>query len=181
MYDLNNRLWLAVGLIGLLWSGMGSLPARAADAASPPAIKIAVFDFELEDVSPAASQPGQSPSESARLQDVTAAARRVLAQSGRYSIVDVSQADAAPVRQKSLRHCDGCEAGIALQLGADQALVGVVQRVTMTDYYIVIQIRDCRTGKLVDQQAANFAGGDEGWASGVASLIRHQVLAVDTR
>jgi hypothetical protein len=49
----------------------------------------------------------------------------------------------------------------------------------MTDYYIMIQITDCRTGKLVNQQAANFAGGDEGWASGVGSLIRHQVLAVD--
>jgi hypothetical protein len=110
------------------------------------------------------------------LQDVTNAARRVLAQSGRYSIIDVSKVDAPPVRQKSLRNCDGCEAGIALQLGAEQALLGVVRRVTMTDYYVMIQISDCRTGKVINQQAANFAGGDDGWASGVASLIRHQVL-----
>jgi hypothetical protein len=46
----------------------------------------------------------------------------------------------------------------------------------MTDYYVMIQISDCRTGKVINQQAANFAGGDDGWASGVASLIRHQVL-----
>jgi hypothetical protein len=29
---------------------------------------------------------------------------------------------------------------------------------------------------VLNQQAANFAGGDDGWASGVASLIKHQVL-----
>jgi hypothetical protein len=45
----------------------------------------------------------------------------------------------------------------------------------MTDYYVLVQIRDARTGKILDQQAANFAG--DGWASGVAALIRHQVLA----
>jgi hypothetical protein len=46
----------------------------------------------------------------------------------------------------------------------------------MTDYYVWIQISDARTGKVLNQQAANFAGGDDGWASGVASLIKHQVL-----
>jgi hypothetical protein len=176
MYLVSNRRWLAIGSIGVLLLGIGCLPARAADAGNPPPIRIAVFDFELEDVSPAASQPGQTPADPARLQDVTNAARRVLAQSGRYSIIDVSKVDAPPVRQKSLRNCDGCEAGIALQLGAEQALLGVVRRVSMTDYYVLIQISDCRTGKVVNQQAANFAGGEEGWASGVAMLIRHQVL-----
>jgi hypothetical protein len=33
------------------------------------------------------------------------------------------------------------------------------------------------SGRLViDSQAANFAGGEEGWASGVRMLIKHQVL-----
>jgi curli biogenesis system outer membrane secretion channel CsgG len=77
--------------------------------------------------------------------------------------------------EKRLRDCDGCDAAIALQLGAAQSLVGVVRRVTMTDYYVQIQIRDARTGEILDQQAANFAG--DGWASGVSALIRHQVLA----
>ena len=110
---------------------------------------------------------------------VSAAARRVLAQSGRYRLVDVSKADAKPVTDKSLRDCDGCETAIALQLGADQALIGVIRRATMTDYYVLIQISDCHTGKVLDQQAANFAGGDDGWPSGVASLIKRQVLLSD--
>ena len=81
------------------------------------------------------------------------------------------------VTEKSLRNCNGCEAGIALQLGAEQSLIAVVTRVTQTDYYVLIQIRDARTGTILDQQEANFAGGDEGWASGVRMLIKHQVLA----
>ena len=103
----------------------------------------------------------------------------MLAQSGRYSLVDVSKVEAKPVTEKSLRNCDGCEIGIALQLGAEQSFVGVVRRATMTDYYVMIQISDCRTGKVINQQVANFAGGQDGWASGARMLIRHGVLARD--
>jgi hypothetical protein len=152
------------------------LPALAADAQKSPPVKIAVFDFELEDVSAAASLSGEPTTSTATMEKVSAEARRVLAQSGRYSLIDVSKVDAKPVTEKSLRNCGGCEAAIALQFGADQSLVGVVRRVTMTDYYVLIQISDCRTGKVLNQEAVNFAGGDDGWPSGVASVIRHRVL-----
>jgi hypothetical protein len=165
-----------IASIGVLLFSAACFPALAANPAKALPIKIAVFDFELDDVSPAASASGVSSSGADVMEKVSGAARRVLAQSGRYSVVDVSRVDAKPVKEKSLRDCNGCEAGIALQLGADQSLIGVVRRVTMTDYYVWIQISDARTGKVLDQQAANFAGGDDGWASGVASLIRRQVL-----
>lgn len=172
-----QRTWPAIGFTGILLLVAGFLPALPADAGKSPPVKLAVFDFELEDVSPAASLLGRSTSSAAMMQKVSSEARRVLAQSGRYNLIDVSKADAKPVTEKSLRNCDGCDAGIALQLGAEQSLVGVVKRVTMTDYYVVIQISDCRTGKILDQQEANFAGGDDGWASGVRMLIKHQILA----
>jgi hypothetical protein len=142
----------------------------------PQVVKLAVFDFELEDVSPAASLLGQTTSDEAVMEKVSSEARRMLAESGRFILVDVSKIDAAPVKAKSLRDCDGCEAGIALQLGADQALIGVVRRVTQTDYYVQIQISDAQTGKVLNQQDANFAGGPDGWASGVRMLLKHQVL-----
>jgi hypothetical protein len=166
-------------MIGVLWLFAAALPALAADAENAPPIKIAVFDFELEDVSPAASLPGANAGTAATMEKVSSEARRMLAQSGRYSLIDVSKVDAKPVTEKSLRNCDGCEIGIALQLGAEQSLVGVVRRATMTDYYVMIQISDCRTGKIVNQQVANFAGGEDGWASGARMLIRHGVLASD--
>jgi hypothetical protein len=190
LYITCNRVASIIGSVGLAWLAVGivlpvaALAAEAAAAGKAAPIKIAVFDFELEDVSPAASQQRASPAPTASdsaaiMQKVSNEARRLLLQSGRYTLVDVSKSDAKPVIDKSLRDCDGCEAGIALQLGADQAMVGVVRRITMTDYYVMFQISDCRTGKVLDQQVANFAGGDDGWASGVGMLIRHTVLAGD--
>jgi hypothetical protein len=172
-----DRTLSAIGSIGVLLLSFAFLPAMDADAEKSPPVKIAVFDFELEDVSAAASLLGASTSSAAIMEKVSSEARRVLAQSGRYSLIDVSKVDAKPVMEKSLRNCNGCEAGIALQLGAEQSLMGVVRRVSMTDYYVLIQISDCRTGKVLNQQEANFAGGDDGWASGVRMLIKHQVLA----
>jgi len=142
----------------------------------PPVVKLAVFDFELEDVTPAASLLGETTSNEATMEKVSSEARRMLAQSGRFILIDVSKVDAGPVRAKSLRNCNGCEAGIALQFGAEQALIGVVRRVTQTDYYVVVQISDAQTGKVLDRQEANFAGGPDGWASGVRMLIKHQIL-----
>jgi hypothetical protein len=172
-----NRTLSIIGSIGVLLLSVAFSPALAADAEKSPPVKIAVFAFELEDVSPAASLLGKTTSSAAAMEKVSSEARQVLAQSGRYSLIDVSKVDAKPVTEKSLRNCNGCEAGIALQLGAEQSLIGVVTRVTQTDYYVLIQIRDARTGTILDQQEANFAGGDEGWPSGVRMLIKHQVLA----
>jgi hypothetical protein len=142
----------------------------------PPPIKIAVFAFELEDLSPSAALSGKSANTAAILEKVSSAARQELGQSGRYAVIDGSNFAAKPVVEKSLRNCDGCEAGIAVELGAQQSLIGVVRKVTQTDYYVVVRIRDAQTGKIVDQEEANFAGDEQGWPSGVRMLIRHQVL-----
>jgi Protein of unknown function (DUF2380) len=143
----------------------------------PSLVKLAVFDFELDDISPAAALLGQTTSDAAIMKKVSSEARRMLASSGRFDLIDVNSDTAEPaVRTNSLRKCNGCEAGIALRAGADQALIGVVRRVTQTDYYVVIQISDAVTGKVLNEQEANFAGGPDGWASGVRMLIKHQIL-----
>jgi Protein of unknown function (DUF2380) len=145
----------------------------------PAVIKLAVFDFELEDATPAAALLGQTARTEAAMEKVSVDARQMLAKSGRYLLVDVSDATAQPVKEKSLRNCEGCEAGIALEAGAEQALIGVVRRVTQTDYYVQVQITDARTGKVLNQQSANFAGGPDGWSSGVRMLLKHQVLVFE--
>jgi Protein of unknown function (DUF2380) len=147
--------------------------------ARPTRVKLAVFDFELDDVTPAAALLGRSTSDAAAMDKVSQEVRGMFARSGRYAIVDVSDVDVKQVRDKTLRNCDGCEAGIALDAGAEQAVVGVVRRITQTDYYIVIQVTDAKSGKVLNQQSANFAGGPEGWASGAKMLLKHQVLVFD--
>jgi hypothetical protein len=170
---IRKSSWLvAVGTVQLLLS-----PAWSADHGKSPPVKIAVFEFELEDVSPAAAYTHQSTTSSASsLEQVSSAARAELTKSGRYILVDTGKADAKSVIDKTLRDCDGCEAAIAQKLGAEQSMIGVVKRATQTDYYIFVQIRDAHTGKVLDQQGANFAGDEAGWPSGVRMLLKHQVL-----
>jgi hypothetical protein len=170
-----RTLWALGAICGLLHS-VANYPSLAADAEKSPPIKIAVFDFELEDASPAAALLGETTSSADTMKKVSTEARRMLAESGRYRLIDVGNVDAKPVLEKSLRNCGGCDAGIALQLGAEQSLIGIVRRVTQTDYYVLIQITDARTGKVLSQEQANFAGGADGWPSGVRMLIKHQVL-----
>jgi curli biogenesis system outer membrane secretion channel CsgG len=152
------------------------MAASPAQSTAAPAVRIAVFKFELDDQTPAAALQNKATSTAAAMDKVSEEARSELAQSGKYSVIDASTTDLNTVPNKAMRDCEGCEASMALKLGADQALIGVVKRATQTDYYVWIQIRDARTGKILDQEAANFAGSEEGWPSGVRMLIRHQVL-----
>jgi hypothetical protein len=156
--------------------GLLGITAMAHEAAAPPGIKIAVFDFELEDLSAASVLLGDKTTSSGSLDKVTQTARGELAKSGRYVVIDPSHDGAAVAKDTALKDCDGCDAPLASQLGADQSLIGVVRRVSQTDYYVLVQIRDAHTGTVLAQEAANFAGGEEGWASGVRMLIDHQVL-----
>lgn len=166
----------AAALLGA-WLLAWAAPVPADPAPAP--VKLAVFDFELEDISASAASAGESPADAKILQAVSEQARQVLAQSGRYSLVDTGPAEAAAAKAHALHGCDGCEAGIARSLGAAQALLGVITRVEKSSYAVRIQISDAQTGKILDQQSAVFLGGDDGWASGAASLIRHRVLSGD--
>jgi hypothetical protein len=175
MRQVRGSLGLIVALAAALVLGAAAAPVWAEDA-SQSLIAIAVFDFELDDLSPASALLHQTTSSAAALEKATEAARRELARSGRYRVIIASNVPSTSPRPSRLRDCAGCEAEMASQLGAQQSLLGVVRRATQTDYYLAIEIRDARTGKLVDQQAANFAGGEDGWPSGVRMLLDHQLL-----
>jgi hypothetical protein len=66
------------------------LTAFAASAGTSPPLKLAIFDFELEDFSAGASLPAGDPADSEQLKDATHEARRLIAQSGRYTLVNIS-------------------------------------------------------------------------------------------
>ena len=161
---------------GVLIFSVPFAPMRAAPAETAQLVTLAVFDFELEDVSAAgALSAGESAADTTRMQAVTAEARRLLAQSGRYSLINTDGIDAEQV--KSLRDCDGCDVSFAVKLGAARSFIGVVTRVAKTEYYVSLRITDTGTGKVINQQTAFFTGADDAWASGVRMLIKHGVLA----
>jgi hypothetical protein len=152
-----------------------SMPALLAAAPAP--IGVAVFDFELEDTSAAAVASGVAAADVATLADVTTGVRDLLAQSGRYHVLDVSGASEDAVRKHALRDCGGCEVPIARQLGADQSLIGVVRRVSRTEYTIGFQARDAHTGAVVSRGDSGLRmGADYSWKRGAEHLIRDRVL-----
>ncbi|MCI0735644.1 MAG: DUF3280 domain-containing protein [Beijerinckiaceae bacterium] len=153
------------------------LSAFAAKAGASPPVKLALFDFELEDFSAGGSLPAGSPADAAQLQIVTNEARWLLAQSGRYSLADTSSAGEAAVKERWLRKCNGCEAPIALKLGAGQSFIGVVTRISRTEYTVRFQIRDARTGAVVfNKQTPLRMGADYSWSRGAAWLIKNRLL-----
>src|SRR3954470_13166636 len=108
------------------------LVAGSAVAASP--VRIAVFPFELLDFSAAAPYVAPDDIDREQLRLSTEEARRLIAESGRYQLVDVGPVNEQIAKAGQLRDCDGCEAGIAAGLAADQSMIGIVTRITRMEY-----------------------------------------------
>lgn len=158
-------------LTSLLCAGL-----LAAGAASAP-IPLAIFDFELEDFSPTEPSAGTPSADAQHLANVTEKVRQLFAQSQRYKLIDVGGVDAPAAKSHTLRDCDGCEANIALKLGAEQSLVGVVSRISRTEYVVKFHIRDARTGAIVANGDSGLRmGADYSWSRGAARLLKDQVL-----
>jgi hypothetical protein len=154
----------------------GLLVTFAASAVTAP-IKLAIFDFELEDFSPSASSAGVTSADATHLANVTEAVRQLFAQSERYRVIDVGSVDATAVTTHRLRDCNGCDADIALKLGAQQSLVGVVSRISRTEYVVKFQVRDTRTGTVVATGDSGLRmGADYSWSRGAARLVKDQLL-----
>jgi len=155
--------------LALLW-----LPAGAA---APAPIKLAMFDFELDDVSAGASADGEASSDVEQLARASHEVGDLLARSGRYELIDVSGADAAAAKAHTLRDCGGCEATLALKLGADQSLLGVVRRISRLEYVVRVQIRDARTGAVLsDADSGLRMGANYSWDRGAARLVQDRLL-----
>ena len=153
--------------------------APLAGASGPsPTPKLAVFDFELLDVSGGALLIPESAEDLEQLRLATEEARRLISQSGRYALVDISAADAEEVKAHKLSDCDGCDAAVAAKLGADQSLVGIVTRVSRTDYAVTYKLRDAHSGKLIGVEQTDLRiGANYSWPRGAAWLIENKLLA----
>lgn len=152
------------------------ITASPASSDSRPApIKLAVFDFELEDTSAGASLTNAA--DAVQLGLVTTEVRKLIEQSGRYRLVDVSSADAEAVKAHALGKCDGCDAAVASKLDAEQSLIGIVTRISRMEYQVTYRIRDARTGAVIaTEQTGLRMGADYSWTRGAAALIKARLL-----
>jgi hypothetical protein len=139
--------------------------------AAPEPIRLALLPFELDDTSAGAAL-GESDADRKELQEATRAVRQVLAQSGRYRLMEPAGAPG-----QALRACDDCEARAARALGAQQSLLGVVRRIGRTEYVIGFRVRQADTGALVASGDSGLRlGANESWSRGAARLVRERLL-----
>ena len=144
--------------------------------ATPVPVALAMFDFELEDTT-GASAEASATSDASYMAEVSGSVREALGQSGRYRIVDVSGVRGEAGKGRALRDCGGCEAAIAKELGADQSLIGVVRRVSRTEYTLGFQVRDARTGAVLARGDSGLRlGADYSWKRGAVRLVRDRLI-----
>ena len=151
--------------------------AEAAETVAPSPVKMAVFPFELEDFSAAAAYVPPDDIDREQLRLSTEEARRLIAASGRYQLVDVSAVSLEAAKAGKLRDCDGCEARIAAGVDADQSMIGIVTRITRMEYAVTYKIRDARSGALVDVKQTDLRmGANVAWSRGARWLIENRLL-----
>jgi hypothetical protein len=164
-------------LIEVLAFGKLALLTTPGHAEIKPLIKLAVFALELDDFSAGGPISGESPVETARLRRVTDQARRLLAQSGLFELVDVSATTNEHVTAHWLRKCNGCDADVARELGADMSFVGFFRKISVMEQYLEFRIRDAHTGALLNVSQTDLRGEtDESWSRAIAWLIRYRLV-----
>lgn len=140
-------------------------------AKDPP--HIAVFDFELINTSPAAS----TPEELDRTRRLGVQLRAALQQSGKYQVVDTAPVRAGLEQSGSIVKCNGCELAFAHQLGASEAAVGWVQKVSNLILNINLVIEDVDSGKALKRGSVDIRGNtDETWTRGLKFLLEEHIL-----
>lgn len=150
----------------------------ASPATSEPLTSVAVFPFELEDKSAGAGIIAPDARDIRYLAETTDEAKRHVAASGRYQLVDTSAVDLGTVAKYGIRNCDRCEAGVARKLGADQAMLGVVTRVNRTEFTLFIRVIDARTGQIVSADFTGLRmGANYAWPRGAKSLLGKRLAA----
>ncbi|MGI9383042.1 MAG: DUF3280 domain-containing protein [Methyloligellaceae bacterium] len=139
--------------------------------------KVAVFDFELYDTSLEGDVRGENPAETRRIAMVSGLLRSLMAESGRYSLVDLKPGAADIEAAGSFRGCNGCDAEIAVKLGAALSVTGVVQKVSNLILNINIYVRDAASGEIKGVMSADIRGNtDKSWERGVRWLVKNRLL-----
>jgi len=142
-----------------------------APAAAQPLPQIAVFDFALNNTSPAAS----TPEELARLQRLSKQLRDGL--SSRFTLVDMGTIQGRLARVDSIRGCNGCELDLAREVGAQQVAYGWVQKVSNLILNVNVVVEDAGSGRTLHAESVDIRGNtDESWSRGLRYLLNERMF-----
>jgi hypothetical protein len=169
---LRRRLVAVVGMLAALMVG-----ATGVTAAADP-IKVLVFPFELVDTSQEGEMGGVRADQQARLELLTTELARMLAASGRYEVVPLDPVRADYDRLGPMRGCNGCDIDLAKTAGAEEGMVGIVQKVSNLILDVALYVRDVKTGRVVQVAKTSIRGNtDESWLRGLRFLVDKRILA----
>src|SRR5262245_52886647 len=138
---------------------------------------VAAFDFELIDTSLEGETNGPRTDEQARLVRLSDQLRRRLAESGRFTLLDITPV-ASEARGSNLQACGGCDTSLARRLGAELAITGTVQKVSNLILNVNIYVRDVSSGATIAAMSADMRGNtDESWSRTLDWFGRHRLPA----
>jgi hypothetical protein len=149
----------------------------SAPCASSGAQTVAAFDFELIDTSLEGETNGPRADEQTRLIRLSDQLRRRLAESGRFTLVDITPVG-PEARANNLQACGGCDTSLARRVGAELAITGTVQKVSNLILNMNIYVRDVPSGVTIAAMSADMRGNtDESWSRTLDWLVRNRLLA----
>jgi hypothetical protein len=170
---LRSGRWIAVSL----WTLSLPLLATPGSVSGADPIPVAVFDFELIDTSLEGEMSGERSDEQQRLLLISDQLRRQLEDSGRYEVMTLDPVSEQIDDAGFLHSCNGCEAKIAASLGAEQAMIGTVQKVSNLILNINLYVRDVASGKPLRAYSVDIRGNtDKSWSRGVSYMVRNRLL-----
>lgn len=147
---------------------LGSLATPAAAVE-----RVAFFGVHLIN----ASMEPVSEAEEARRQAMEARIRAALTDSGRYEFVDIAPVAGQANLFENLAQCNGCDARMAEELGADLALSAEIQKTSNLILHITIYLREAGSGALVGGGSADIRGNnDQSWERGTNYVLRNRIL-----
>jgi len=162
-----------------IWIALIAATATQANADARK-MRIAIFDFELQDASHEGAIDGERPDQIARLKLVSSELRALMQATDRFEVVDIAPARAMVAEKGPLIYCNGCDRDIAREIGADLALTGLVYKVSNLILEIHIHVRDVESGKIVSKLASSIRGNtDESWLHGIRWMFKNRLITAD--
>ena len=139
----------------------------------------AVFHFGFDDTSLQGQVQGPRPDEQHRLTALDAELRDMLIKSKCCSIVDIATV-ATQAQDMQMQNCNGCEIGLARQVGARISITGWVQKVSNLILNINLVARNVATGNVIGAGSVDIRGNtDESWLRGLSYLLRNRLHPAD--
>lgn len=155
---------------------VGAAMVLAASQARAEPVKVAVFDFQFARGTPV--EPTEE--DRARLKRTGEEFRRLLRESGRYTLVPVDAVADDIANTADLRACGGCVDTFGRKVGASATFVGEVQKVSNLILNMNVYFKSLDGDMREKAYSVDLRGNtDESFDRGIKYLVKNQLLERD--